>query len=160
MRSRVGNGTDRRGSGRGARLGAGNGGSCGGGGGKARGIGTAGLISSALGLLGQLISARRRQQNPDVGRIQGVDGAKANDSLTTNRALPNPPRSPKRQARNDSFFASVCVEKCTGCGICAQICPVGAIAVEQAACVDITRCTGCGQCVAECPQDALTMKKA
>jgi len=48
-------------------------------------------------------------------------------------------------------------DKCTGCGICAQICPVDAIAVGPVAKIDREICTGCGRCVAECPNEAIHM---
>lgn len=128
--------------------------------GKARGAGTAGLISSALTVLGQLISAKRTRQRPDAVRIQGVDSRKADDFLAAGRVLPINKGSLNRQSGNVPFLAFVSIEKCTGCGICAQVCPVGAIVVEQAASVDIKGCTGCGQCVTECPQDALVLRRA
>jgi len=45
--------------------------------------------------------------------------------------------------------------KCTGCGICADICPEGAIHVNDVAVIDEAVCNGCGACVAECPNQAL-----
>lgn len=47
-------------------------------------------------------------------------------------------------------------ERCTGCGACIEVCPVGAIAlVNNVARVDEESCTGCGVCIDSCPQDAI-----
>jgi len=58
--------------------------------------------------------------------------------------------------------AVVDAEKCTGCGICEDVCPAGAIKVKGHAIVDTGTCTGCAICVAQCPQNAivLTQQKA
>jgi predicted Fe-Mo cluster-binding NifX family protein/NAD-dependent dihydropyrimidine dehydrogenase PreA subunit len=56
--------------------------------------------------------------------------------------------------------ASVDAEKCTGCRLCEEVCPAGAVKVDRIAYIDVRKCTGCGQCVAECPQEALVLKKA
>ena len=59
-----------------------------------------------------------------------------------------------------TLIAVVEAEKCTGCGVCQQVCPTDAISVDDIAGINRKKCTGCGQCVAECPQDALSLKKA
>ena len=64
-----------------------------------------------------------------------------------------PPENLRARAR---YFE----EDCVGCGACAQVCPTGAISVDEVARIDRAECTGCGQCVAECPEDALSLRKA
>lgn len=54
--------------------------------------------------------------------------------------------------------ARVNVELCTGCGACAEVCPIDAIAVQDGkARVDIEACVECGLCVGECPTEAIRL---
>jgi len=47
--------------------------------------------------------------------------------------------------------------KCTGCGACAEICPVDSITVGDKATVDEDTCLDCGTCVDECPTEAIEL---
>ena len=54
--------------------------------------------------------------------------------------------------------AQVDEEKCTGCSLCVDVCPLEAIKLENdKAKVDEDTCTECGACVDECPNDALSI---
>jgi heterodisulfide reductase subunit A len=62
----------------------------------------------------------------------------------------------------DSIKAVVDLEKCTSCGVCAKVCPFGAIEVnikaKTGARVITAVCSGCGACAAECRFDAITIQ--
>lgn len=45
-------------------------------------------------------------------------------------------------------------DRCTGCGICVEICPVQAISKENPKLTDSDKCISCMRCVAQCPQAA------
>lgn len=46
--------------------------------------------------------------------------------------------------------------KCIGCRACVNICPVGAISMQNGkAVIDQNKCTHCGKCFDVCPQKAI-----
>jgi len=53
--------------------------------------------------------------------------------------------------------AAVISERCAGCGICTDVCPEDAIAVDGHAVINWDICTGCGKCISECPNEAIIL---
>ena len=53
--------------------------------------------------------------------------------------------------------AKVDKEKCTGCEICIDVCPVEAIKIENNKAVISDDCSECGICETECPNDAISL---
>lgn len=49
--------------------------------------------------------------------------------------------------------------KCTGCGQCLYICPVGVLNVEDMKCRVGEGCTSCGECVEKCLWQAITLEE-
>ncbi len=46
-------------------------------------------------------------------------------------------------------------ENCVACGACVDVCPSGAITVDDVAVIDSSKCTDCGACVDECGSAAI-----
>jgi NAD-dependent dihydropyrimidine dehydrogenase PreA subunit/DNA-binding transcriptional ArsR family regulator len=58
------------------------------------------------------------------------------------------------------FLARVDENLCTGCAVCEERCPVGAIeVVNDLAVVDVKRCIGCALCATGCDTDAVEMAR-
>jgi heterodisulfide reductase subunit A len=73
----------------------------------------------------------------------------------------------KDSVRISPLVSQVDVEKCDGCGVCAEVCPFGAIILEDTVGAGnradyrskniMALCKGCGLCAASCPQKAIDM---
>ena len=55
--------------------------------------------------------------------------------------------------------AKIVKEECVACGACVDICPEGAITVDDVAVVDETKCLDCAACVDECPNNAIKVEE-
>jgi NAD-dependent dihydropyrimidine dehydrogenase PreA subunit len=50
-------------------------------------------------------------------------------------------------------------EKCTGCKICIEVCPVNAIKVENGKAEISDGCIECSVCINQCPNEAILLPK-
>jgi len=54
--------------------------------------------------------------------------------------------------------AKVETEKCTGCGVCIEVCPPEAISLSNdKAVINKDTCAECGLCVDQCPNGAISL---
>ena len=77
------------------------------------------------------------------------------DGITTSIVTARGSKTTDLQNGSKTMAVKIDENKCTGCGICVQVCPVEAITVERVATINPETCTGCGSCVVECPNEAI-----
>jgi heterodisulfide reductase subunit A len=61
----------------------------------------------------------------------------------------------------EAATARVLEERCTGCGLCVEVCPYGAIQLDperETAVVNVLLCKGCGSCAATCFSAAIDVR--
>lgn len=51
-------------------------------------------------------------------------------------------------------------DKCSKKGICAEVCPTGAIDIEDTSIIDKEKCISCCACIKNCPENARTIKES
>ncbi|MDD5591186.1 MAG: ATP-binding protein [Dehalococcoidales bacterium] len=68
------------------------------------------------------------------------------------------PTSRQKQEFRSGEKAVISAEKCTGCGLCREVCRFEAISSEYK--VDPVSCDGCRFCYNICPADAITMQQS
>ncbi len=63
---------------------------------------------------------------------------------------------------SDVTSLELSAEKCTGCGMCLEVCPHAVFALEErnARIVDRDACMECGACQQNCPVGAVTVRAA
>ncbi|OGO30572.1 MAG: hypothetical protein A2Z29_11390 [Chloroflexi bacterium RBG_16_56_11] len=49
--------------------------------------------------------------------------------------------------------------RCTGCGACTYICPVGVLSVDDMKCRVSEGCISCGKCVEQCLWQAIALEE-
>ncbi len=61
----------------------------------------------------------------------------------------------------EGFIASILRERCTECGVCAEVCPMDAVEVlEGKHVINPMLCEGCATCILACPEKAIMRRRA
>jgi len=124
-----------------------------------------------LDILNRLCSGEGRED--DLATLEQLAHSVRHGSLCgLGKTAPNPVLSTLRYFRDEytahlegccpagkcaALIAYRVTDECSGCTICAQHCPTGAITFTpyQKHKIDVDRCVRCGTCRSKCPEDAI-----
>lgn len=67
------------------------------------------------------------------------------------------PRPREEHEFRSGVKARVEADKCTGCGLCAELCQFEAVTMEETASISAFSCEGCGVCAHFCPEQAILL---
>lgn len=153
------------GSGRGGGGGMGRGG--GGGMGRGRGGGMGGRCGGGMGGgRNQGFGGRGSAQNESILNRFSITASPPVENVTRDRDvqdnrsvdLPGDDLQSMTEDKGKRATAVIHRETCTGCGVCVDVCPNGAISLQNGlAQVRDDVCTGCGTCVPPCPAGAIAL---
>jgi len=69
------------------------------------------------------------------------------------------PTFSRTKAREDMGEKYVDTELCNECGVCAKLCPCGAVTLDPQPVFDMSKCYGCWSCYNHCPTKAIYTRK-
>lgn len=85
-----------------------------------------------------------------------IMNAVRSDSISCD--LPVPGNFPYRDI--GAFLKPETTETCIRCGVCADMCPAGAIPMDEPSATDLNRCISCVRCISICPMQARRLNPA
>ena len=68
-----------------------------------------------------------------------------------------PGNRPYRKGGYGGHFRPLTSSDCVSCGLCAQMCPEGAVSSTDFSCIDSEKCIACFRCIRNCPVQAKNM---
>lgn len=121
------------------------------------------VIAAAAFIAEHSIIRKIAAGRPDSGdlKIAAGFGADIMEKMLHGNPVPvQVPGNPEYKIYAGSSAHPKADERCTACGTCARVCPVGAISPETPSGTDQDKCINCMRCVSVCPVNARSLPAA